>query len=168
MNQDDLRNNLLDSNHWLRIVFMVCFAFAAWVVTILLGVLVLVQLLITLVAGNPNPNLQKSGYQLVRYLEQILQYLLYNTDEKPFPITDFPSAAGFVPPVYARKARPAPQEAAAAGSSAATPPAQAGDTVQPEPQPQPEPEPEPEPDQPNGMDAPTAARSDADDQEKML
>ena len=119
MNQNDLRNNLLDSGHWLRILFMLCFSFAVWVVGVLLAVLVLVQLLITLVAGSPNFNLQKTGYQFVLYLRQILQFLLYNSEEKPFPLADFPSAEGFEPPQRQRKPAPEANAAAAAGTSTA-------------------------------------------------
>lgn len=112
MNQEDLKHNLLDPQHWLRILFMVGYAFAAWVVTCLLGVLVVVQLVLALITGAANANLQKAGYQLVRYLAQILQFLLYNSEEKPFPLADFPSADGFEPP--ARSPRPKPEPAAAA------------------------------------------------------
>lgn len=112
MNQEDLKHNLLDPQHWLRILFMVGYAFAAWVVGCLLGVLAVVQLVLALITGAPNPNLQKAGYQLVRYVSQILQFLLYNSEEKPFPLADFPSADGFEPP--ARSPRPKPEPAAAA------------------------------------------------------
>lgn len=112
MNQEDLKHNLLDPQHWLRILFMAAYALAAWVVGCLLGVLVVVQLVLALITGAANANLQKAGYQLVRYLAQILQFLLYNSEEKPFPLADFPSADGFEPP--ARSPRPKPEPAAAA------------------------------------------------------
>ena len=157
MNQDDLRNNLLDSGHWLRILFMLCFAFAAWVVSLLLAVLVLVQLLIALVSGNANPNLQKTGYQFVRYLQQILQFLLYNREEKPFPFADFPSAEGFEPPQ--RPARPAPAAAASDVQQAAEP--------EPEPELEPESQAQPEAGQTHSPDDAGAADGQGGDQERM-
>lgn len=123
MNQEDLKHNLLDPQHWLRILFMAAYALAAWVVGCLLGVLVVVQLVLALITGAPNPNLQKAGYQLVRYLEQILQFLLYNSEEKPFPAADFPSADGFEPPSRKPRPEPAPAPAPAAAAPAASEPA---------------------------------------------
>lgn len=117
MNQEDLKHNLLDPQHWLRILFMAAYALAAWVVGCLLGVLVVVQLVLALITGAPNLNLQKAGYQLVRYLEQILQFLLYNSEEKPFPAADFPSADGFAPPLRKPRPEPAPPPAPAAAAS---------------------------------------------------
>lgn len=112
MNQDEIKSNLLDGNHWLRILFMVCFGFAAWVVLLVLAVLVVVQLLISLVSGSPNTNLQKTGHQFSRYLQEIIEFLLYNRHDRPFPFADFPSAEGFTPPPPPPRAeRPTPAPA---------------------------------------------------------
>jgi hypothetical protein len=92
MNQDEIKSNLLDANQWLRILFMAGFAVAAWLVVIGLIVLVLVQTLIVLVSGETNRNLRKVGYLFGCYLQEIIQYLCYNTNAKPFPFADFPEA----------------------------------------------------------------------------
>lgn len=93
MNQDDIKSNLLDSSQWLRILFMAGFAVAAWLVLGALVVLVLVQTLIVLVSGETNRNLRKVGYLFGCYLQELIQYLCYNTNHKPFPFGDFPEAA---------------------------------------------------------------------------
>jgi hypothetical protein len=92
MNQEELKGNLLNANQWIRVLFMAGFALAAWCVLFLLVVLVLVQMLITLISGEPNPNLQRTGYQFGCYLQEIIQYLVYNTNVKPFPFNEFPGA----------------------------------------------------------------------------
>lgn len=92
MNQDDIKTNLLDSGQWIRMLFMAGFAVAAWLVVLALIVLVLVQTLIVLVSGEPNRNLRKVGWLFGAYLQEIIQYLCYNSSTKPFPFADFPSA----------------------------------------------------------------------------
>lgn len=92
MNQEEIKGNLLNANQWIRVLFMAGFAIAAWCVLFVLVVLVLVQMLITLISGEPNRNLQKTGYQFGCYLQEIIQYLVYNTNEKPFPFAEFPGA----------------------------------------------------------------------------
>lgn len=93
MNQDEIKTNLLDANQWIRMLFMAGFAVAAWFVLLGLIVLVLVQTLIVLVSGEANRNLRKVGYLFGCYLQELIQYLCYNTDTKPFPFADFPEAA---------------------------------------------------------------------------
>lgn len=93
MNQDAIKSNLLDANQWVRMLFMAGFAVAAWLVLLGLVVLVLAQTLIVLVSGETNHNLRKVGYLFGCYLHEIIQYLCYNTNAKPFPFADFPEAA---------------------------------------------------------------------------
>lgn len=92
MNQDEIKSNILDVDQWVRMLFMAGFAVAAWCVLIALVVLVLVQTLIVLVSGEPNRNLRKVGYLFGCYLQEIVQFLCYNTNSKPFPFADFPAA----------------------------------------------------------------------------
>lgn len=134
MNQDELKTNLLDADAWLRILSMIVLAFLAWLTLIGLGMLVVVQAVIALVAGNPNRNLQKLGYLLSRYLSQAIDFLLYNSEHKPFPFADFPGTDDFNPPPAREKprtpARPTQSPMAqAAPPPPAPPPVQEADTV---------------------------------------
>jgi hypothetical protein len=90
MNQDEIKTNLLDTNQWIRILFMAGFAVAAWLVLLALVVLVLVQTLIVLVSGEANHNLRKVAYLFGCYLQELVEYLSYNRNDKPFPFADFP------------------------------------------------------------------------------
>lgn len=92
MNQEEIKSNLLDIDQWIRILFMVGFAFAAWFVLLGLLILVVVQTLISLISGEPNHNLQKAGYVFSCWLHEIIQFLVYNTNDKPFPFAEFPTA----------------------------------------------------------------------------
>lgn len=131
MKQDDVKTNLLNADAWIRVLCMIVLGFLAWLTLLGLGLLVLAQVVITLVAGNPNRNLQKTGYILTVYLNQVISFLQYNSDQKPFPFSsEFPSAEGFAPPP--RKEPPAPEPAPAAPEaaySAPEPPPAAEETV---------------------------------------
>lgn len=92
MNNEELKSNLLSSKHWLRLVFMVLFAVLLQVVAIIMWVLVILQFFFSLITGKDNKNLREFGYSLSTYIYQILKFLTYNSEEKPFPFSDWPDA----------------------------------------------------------------------------
>ena len=55
-----------------------------------LGAVVFVQLLIVLFTGERNMQLVGFGENLGEYLKQIVDYICFVDDEKPFPFSDFP------------------------------------------------------------------------------
>lgn len=91
MNNEELKSNLLSSRHWLRLVFMILFAALLQVAGIIMWVLVLLQFVFSLVTGQDNVNLRRFGFSLSTYIYQALQFLTYNSEEKPFPFADWPS-----------------------------------------------------------------------------
>lgn len=88
---DDLVDNLREPSAWLRIAFMLVFAVVLYlVIAPIILVLMLAQAIFTIVTGDDNDNLRKFGAALSQYIYQILQYLTFNSDEKPFPFSEFP------------------------------------------------------------------------------
>ena len=71
----------------IRGVFMVLFFIAARVVAVLVGFLALFQFLCALIARKPNGNALLFGRGLSLYLADIVQFLSYNTDRKPWPFS---------------------------------------------------------------------------------
>jgi len=94
MNQDQIKQNLLSTDTWLRILFMAGFALAVWITMLVLAVIVVFQLIIVLITSTPNANLQYFGLRAGAYLFETIQFLLYNTDDKPFPFAPFPDPEG--------------------------------------------------------------------------
>ena len=88
--KNELVARLLSAEHWLRFVFMVLFALVASVAAYVVAVLIVIQFLFALVTGTGEARLKSFGGGLSLYLFQILQYLTYNSDEKPFPFKDWP------------------------------------------------------------------------------
>jgi len=76
---------------WLRAVLMILMAMAFQLTASLLGLLALVQFVVALVNGAPNPRLQAFGQGLGRYLRQIAEFVSFAAEEVPFPFSDWPS-----------------------------------------------------------------------------
>lgn len=87
---ENLKSNLLSASHWLRLVFMVLFALILQVAVLVMWVVVIVQFLFSLFAGDANANLRKFGHSLATFIYQTWLFLSYNTEEKPYPFQDWP------------------------------------------------------------------------------
>ncbi len=91
---DDLVDNLREPSTWLRIAFMLAFALVLYlIIAPIILVLMLTQAIFTIVTGNYNDNLRKFGAVFSQYIFQIIQFLTFNSHEKPFPFSEFPGIA---------------------------------------------------------------------------
>jgi hypothetical protein len=93
MNQEQIRANLLSSRFWVRILFMAIFALVLWVLWLALIVICVVQTVIVLITGEVNEQLRKLGASAAEYLAQVVSFMLFATEEKPFPFSSFPGDA---------------------------------------------------------------------------
>jgi hypothetical protein len=89
----EIRNAIMARSTWLRGFFMLLFAVAYGVAELLLVVTVVFQFLCLLVTGKTVDRLLIFGENLSRYFYQIVRYLTFNTEERPFPFSDWPGAA---------------------------------------------------------------------------
>ncbi len=76
----------------LRVLWMLCFTLVWQLAEILLGLVVLGQLLYRLFYGAPSIALLGFGDSLCQYLAQIGRFGSFNSDEKPWPFADWPTA----------------------------------------------------------------------------
>ena len=88
----ELKQNLSAKQTWLRGVFILIFAVIYSVAEIVMWFVVLFQFIATLFAGKTNDRLLTFGAQLSTFIYQILQYITYNSDERPFPFAPWPDA----------------------------------------------------------------------------
>jgi hypothetical protein len=72
---------------------MVLFALLLQLALGVMWVLVTVQFLFALITGNDNKNLRAFCDSLSQYIFQAIRFLTYNSEEKPFPFSDWPEAA---------------------------------------------------------------------------
>lgn len=104
---------------FLRVLWMLLF-FLVWQVAVpLLAILIVAQFLYRLFYGAPSQHFMSFGDSLSQYLSQIGRYAVFNTDEKPWPVADWPRARqangerAYVPNVK----EPTSEEASAAAAA---------------------------------------------------
>jgi hypothetical protein len=93
VNQEQIRANLLSATFWVRVVFMAIFVLVLWVLSLALAVICVVQTLILLVSGELNQPLRRLAVTSTDYLRQVVAFLLFVTEEKPFPFAPLPNSA---------------------------------------------------------------------------
>jgi hypothetical protein len=78
---------------WLRLVFMLVFYVLATMASAVCTVVVVLGFLWVLFTGEKNHQLQRAGQVIAAYIYEIIRYLSFNTDDRPFPFDrDLPTA----------------------------------------------------------------------------
>lgn len=80
-----IEEHLKSRSTWLRLVFMIVFYILATVATLVATVVVVMGFLWVLFTGDTNEQLKRTGQGIASYVYQIIQYVTYNSDKKPFP-----------------------------------------------------------------------------------
>ncbi|WP_049630008.1 DUF4389 domain-containing protein [Cellvibrio sp. pealriver] len=91
MDNEQLKSNLTSSKHWLRLVFMLLFAAVLQLASLVMWILVAAQFLFSLITGEDNQHLRRFGHSLSTYIYDVLKFLCYSSEEKPFPFADWPT-----------------------------------------------------------------------------
>lgn len=97
MGNEQLKSNLTSSKHWLRLVFMLLFAAVLQLASLVMWVLVAVQFVFSLITGEDNQHLRRFGHTLSTYIYDVLKFLCYSSEEKPFPFADWPASSTAAP-----------------------------------------------------------------------
>jgi hypothetical protein len=90
MAQQDLKTHLTRPGTWIRGLYMLLFAVLYGLVEILIAAVVIFQFGMMLIQGRTNEQLTSFGRGLSSYVYQIMLFLTYNTDAKPFPFSAWP------------------------------------------------------------------------------
>ncbi len=88
----DVKENIKARETWLRGLHIVIFAVIYSIAEIVVAAVVLFQFLSTLFTGRKNDRLLEFGDNLSNFIYQILEYLTFNTDHKPFPFDEWPGS----------------------------------------------------------------------------
>lgn len=88
---DEIKENLKAQDTWLRLLFIVIYGAVLWVTSIVLAFVVVLQFLSVLFTRSTQANLLNFGGSLAEYVRQIVSYLTFNTEEKPFPFGEWPA-----------------------------------------------------------------------------
>ena len=88
---DDLKQNLTAAETWIRGLYILMFVFMLVVARLVTGAVVVIQFLFTVFTGKTNGNLKSFGASLARYVYNCLLFVTYNSNDKPFPFSDWPA-----------------------------------------------------------------------------
>ena len=80
-----------DSDVLLRIFMALLFALIGWLTLWVFGAVVLVQAIFMIATGEQNKNLKSFSAEIAKYLNSIVKYVSFQTDEKPFPFQSWNS-----------------------------------------------------------------------------
>ncbi|NIV16943.1 MAG: DUF4389 domain-containing protein [Woeseiaceae bacterium] len=83
--ESKLEKNLKSKDTWLRLVFMLTYSLLIWLAGLVGIVVVVLGFLWVLFKGEINRELRQVGQSVASYAYEIIRYLSFNTDEKPFP-----------------------------------------------------------------------------------
>ena len=76
---------------WKRGLYMVFFFVVYRFVEVIIVLISLTQFVIKMATGEINPQLQRLGQALSEYFYQIMRFQTFNTDERPYPFSSWPT-----------------------------------------------------------------------------
>ena len=80
-----IEENIKSRSTWLRLLFMVVFYVLASIASAVGSVVVVLGFFWVLFTGERNRQLQLAGQVIAGYIYEIIRYLTFNTEDKPFP-----------------------------------------------------------------------------------
>lgn len=89
---DELKKNVVRDGVWWRLLYMILFVIIWGVAEIILAGAVVLQFGFVLFTGDRNRYVLAFGKTLSRFFYDILLYLTFSSDEKPFPFSPWPSS----------------------------------------------------------------------------
>jgi hypothetical protein len=89
---EEVKEHLKSRNTWLRFAFMLLFAFVLYVAKFVLLAVAVLQIVAALFTGEPNARLTRFGESLSQFVYQVARFLIYASDDMPFPFADWPDA----------------------------------------------------------------------------
>ncbi|MZR31400.1 DUF4389 domain-containing protein [Sneathiella litorea] len=87
---DDVKKHVKSKATWTRLIYLILYAIIFRVASIVLFAITIIQFLKALLTGSPFDRIQSFGGALAEYNKQLVAYLSYQSDEKPFPVGPWP------------------------------------------------------------------------------
>jgi hypothetical protein len=86
----ELKQHLTAGDTWMRGLFILIFAVIYSIAEIVLTAVVVFQFLATLFTGGPNARLRAFGLSLAAFIYEIVAFMTFNSDDRPFPFGAWP------------------------------------------------------------------------------
>ena len=81
----NLEKNVKQKSTWVRLFFMLVLAFLYGLSRVVIAAVVVIQFFYVLLTGETKDQLKSFGHSLAIYSYEVIEYLTFNTDDKPFP-----------------------------------------------------------------------------------
>ena len=95
----DIKDNAKNIDTWLRGLFILIFGVIFYFLYGLIWLLVIFQFITKVITGELNSNLEQFSTKMTSYAMQILNYITFQSEERPFPFSPFPNGeANAAPP----------------------------------------------------------------------
>jgi len=91
IDNSEIKQHLKNTGTWLRLFYMFLFIIFMGAAINIFGIILIFQMLLNLFTGEPNRQARVFSTQLSRYMYQVLLFLGYATDDRPFPFSDWPA-----------------------------------------------------------------------------
>jgi hypothetical protein len=79
-----------EKNNWTRLLYMILFAILFNISEFVIYIVMIIQFLLKLMTGQANKRLIILGQDLARYVAQLVEYLTFVSDKKPYPFSPWP------------------------------------------------------------------------------
>jgi hypothetical protein len=87
----DVKANVKNVDTWLRGLFIVIYAVISYVLFWIIWLVVIFQFVMKVITANLNPNVMNFSGGLTRYAFQILEYVTFQSEERPWPFGPWPA-----------------------------------------------------------------------------
>ena len=87
----DIKDNAKNTDTWLRGLFILVFGVIFYFLYGLIWLLVIFQFITKVITGGLNGNLEQFSTKMTSYAMQILNYITFQSEERPFPFSPFPN-----------------------------------------------------------------------------
>ena len=89
---DNLREpKLKRTDYWLRLLLaLMYFGLVFYLIRLLVGIVLVMQFILVAFLGKTNDRLVRFTGDLNRFSYHVLQFLTWNSDDRPFPFSDWP------------------------------------------------------------------------------
>lgn len=89
-NDEDENKGVFSFENWVRLFYCLIFWFTLYLGAIAVFIVVVIQFFFVLTGNSAGEKSKEIGRSLALYFKQCLLYVTFNTDEKPFPFSDWP------------------------------------------------------------------------------
>lgn len=93
MDSQDFVTNLTDRKVWFRILYMLLYGLIFYLIETAVLVIAVFQIIYRIFMNEPHEQLRTLSKDLVVYVKQVVEYLMFTSDYQPFPVGEWPGSS---------------------------------------------------------------------------